>query len=111
MKIYSNFKNSVRGLRLTFFHPSFFLEIILGIPAIVLLIFIKGINTPVLLFILAYILLLAVELLNTSIELVCDRITKSHDEQIKNIKDIASGAVFLLVLMNIGLFVLNMVLI
>ncbi len=38
---------------------------------------------------------LSLELINTCIELLCDKITKSYDKEIGLIKDIAAGAVFL----------------
>ncbi len=51
--------------------------------------------------VIAAILLLAVEMINTSIELLCDRITRDFDVQIKKIKDVASGSVFLILILNI----------
>lgn len=35
----------------------------------------------------------AMEMINTAIELLCDKITMDHDEDIRRIKDIAAGAV------------------
>lgn len=43
--------------------------------------------------ILVVLLLLAVELLNTAIEKLADRLTTDHDEQIGRVKDMGSAAV------------------
>lgn len=53
-----------------------------------------GINTmQSLLMIGAILLLLAVELLNTSIEKLADRLTREHDPEIGVVKDMGSAAV------------------
>ncbi len=52
-----------------------------------------------------YFLLLAFEILNTSIEKLSDKITKEIDLDIKNIKDLASAAVFVVLLILIILIV------
>ena len=43
--------------------------------------------------VLVLMLLLAIELLNTAIEKLADRLTLDHDEQIGKVKDIGSAAV------------------
>ncbi len=48
-------------------------------------------------------LILAVELLNTAIEKLADRLTRDHDPQIGRVKDISSAAVGVTLLMS-GLF-------
>ena len=48
-------------------------------------------------------LLLAIELLNTAIEKLADRLTLDHDEQIGRVKDMGSAAVGVSILMA-GLF-------
>ena len=55
-------------------------------------------------------LLLAVEALNTAIEILCDHVTPEHHLQIKMIKDIAASAsliVLLVVMVNIGFYLLD----
>jgi len=52
-----------------------------------------------------YFLLLAFELLNTSIEKLSDKITTSFDQDIKRIKDLSSGAVFIVLLLLIFLII------
>jgi diacylglycerol kinase (ATP) len=51
----------------------------------------------------AVVLILVVELLNTAIEKLADRLTTDHDQQIKHVKDMGSAAVGLTLLMA-GLF-------
>lgn len=53
--------------------------------------------------ILVVLLLLAVELLNTAIEKLADRLTTDHDEQIGRVKDMGSAAV-LAALLIAGIF-------
>ena len=48
---------------------------------------------------LALMLLLTVELLNTAIEKLADRLTRDHDEQIGRVKDMGSAAVGVALLM------------
>ncbi|MCX8500528.1 MAG: diacylglycerol kinase [Alphaproteobacteria bacterium] len=54
--------------------------------------------------------LLAVEALNTAIEILCDHVTPEYHLQIKMIKDIAASAsliVLLVVVVNIGFWLAN----
>jgi diacylglycerol kinase len=53
--------------------------------------------------IVIYLMLLAFEVINTSIEKLCDKITKNYDEDIKIIKDLASASVFIVLLILIFL--------
>ena len=54
---------------------------------------------------LTYFLLLAFEIFNTAIEKLCNKITKDYDKDIKQIKDLASASVFLiLIILIIELF-------
>ncbi|ETR74772.1 diacylglycerol kinase [Afipia sp. P52-10] len=50
--------------------------------------------------ILVVLLLLAIELLNTAIEKLADRLTRDHDEQIGRVKDMGSAAVLVALLMT-----------
>jgi diacylglycerol kinase (ATP) len=45
------------------------------------------------------VLLLIIELLNTAIEKLCDRITLDHDPLLKRVKDMGSAAIFLSLLL------------
>ncbi len=60
--------------------------------------------TEWLIMILGMVILLATELLNTSIEELCDFIEPHWNEKIKVIKDLAAGAVFIITLALVALF-------
>ena len=51
-----------------------------------------------------YFLLLAVEIINTAIEKLCDKVTTDINPEIKNIKDLSSAAVFVVLLILIITF-------
>lgn len=53
-------------------------------------------------FLALSIVLLAVEALNTAIEVLCDHTTAERHPDIKAIKDVAAAAVFLMVLLTVG---------
>jgi diacylglycerol kinase (ATP) len=55
--------------------------------------------------VLVLMLLLAVELLNTAIEKLADRLTRDHDEQIGRVKDMGSAAVGVALLMAGSLWI------
>jgi len=107
-KLFNNLLNSLNGLKIVFKEYSFILELILGIFFIPY-IFLSNIDFThkVILFVL-YFLLLAFEILNTSIEKLCDKITKEHDLDIKNIKDLSSAAVFLILLILVVTFFITL---
>lgn len=44
-------------------------------------------------FVLCFGIMLAAELINTAFELLCDEVTEEYSERIRDIKDIAAGAV------------------
>lgn len=48
--------------------------------------------------------LLVIELLNTAIEKLADRVTTQHDETIRRVKDMGSAAVGLTILLAIGVW-------
>ena len=102
-KLYRNFLNSLNGLKVVFNENSFILELIGGIFIIPYLIFLNSSLFLKLLILTVYFLLLAFEILNTSIEKLGDKITKEIDEDIKRIKDLASAAVFVVLLILISL--------
>ena len=107
VKLYKNLINSLYGLKIVIGEKSFILELILGI-FLIPYIFISNIefNQKLLLLIL-YFLLLVSEILNTSIEKLADKFTKNFDNDIKNIKDLGSAAVFLIITLLIIIFVLT----
>ena len=107
-KLYNNLINSLNGLKIVFKENSFILEIILGlflIPYIFLSII--DFNYKVILLVL-YFLLLAFEIMNTAVEKLCDRITTDLDSKIKDIKDLSSAAVFIVLILLAIIFVITL---
>ena len=110
-KLYVNLINSLNGLKIVIKENSFILELIGGI-LLILYLFITDISTLFKLLILSvYFLLLAFEIFNTSIEKLCDKITKETDKDIKIIKDLSSASVFvvlfILIILIISTFWIN----
>ena len=110
-KLYGNLINSLNGLKIVIKENSFILELIGGI-FLILYLFITDISTLFKILILSvYFLLLAFEIFNTSIEKLCDKITKETDKDIKIIKDLSSASVFvvlfILIILIISTFLIN----
>ena len=110
-KLYGNLINSLNGLKIVIKENSFILELIGGI-FLILYLFNTDISTLFKILILSvYFLLLAFEIFNTSIEKLCDKITKETDKDIKIIKDLSSAAVFvvlfILIILIISTFWIN----
>ena len=101
MKLYNNFINSINGIKMALKENSFVLELIGGIFLLPYLFFLDVSLLLKMLILAVYFLLLAFEILNTSIEKLSDKITKEIDPDIKNIKDLASAAVFVILLILI----------
>ena len=98
MKLFNNFINSINGLKVALTEHSFKAEILLGF-FIVPYILIEELD-PILkiIILLTYFLLLVAEIVNTAIEMLCNKITIKNDKHIKKIKDLASASVFLILL-------------
>ena len=105
MKLYNNFINSINGIKIALKENSFVLELIGGIFLLPYLFFLEASLLLKMLILSVYFLLLAFEILNTSIEKLSDKITREIDLDIKNIKDLASAAVFVVLLILIILIV------
>ena len=104
-KLYGNLINSLNGLKIVIKENSFILELIGGI-FLILYLFITDISTLFKILILSvYFLLLAFEIFNTSIEKLCDKITKETDKDIKIIKDLSSASVFVILFILIILII------
>lgn len=93
-----NLKHSLAGLRAACADRSFRAELLLGavlLPAVSVSAASLGYKLAI---VGIYLLLLALELVNTAIEGLCDLITLEHHLGIKAIKDMASAAVFLVLI-------------
>ena len=108
-KIYSNFLNSINGLREVLKENSFILEIIGGLLLIPFLIIVETDSFIKLLIIVIYFILLAFEIINTSIEKISDKIKNDFDLDIKIIKDMSSAAVFIVLLVLIFLVIISLI--
>ena len=106
-KLYKNLINSLNGLKIVISEKSFVMELILGVflsPYI----FLSNIDFNHKLFLLIlYFLLLATEIINTAIEKLSDKFTKDFDNDIKNIKDLSSASVFIVLITLILTFFLT----
>ncbi len=96
-RIKSAFINSIRGFRFAFdseaaIKQEFFLIVVLIIIASLVA---KSVDSFIILVFPLFVLL-AVELLNTAIEVLSDRVTSEYCEYIKNVKDVASASVFVI---------------
>ena len=103
MKLYKNFLNSINGIKISFKENSLILELIGGIFLLPYLFFLQQSEYLKLLILTVYFFLLAFEIVNTSIEKLCDKITNEYDLDIKRIKDLSSAAVFIVLLILIFL--------
>ena len=107
-KICSNFLNSINGIKEALKEHSFIIELIGGLFLIPFLILIETDYLIKILIIVIYFLLLAFELVNTSIEKLSDKINNDFDLDIKIIKDISSGAVFVVLIILIFLILFSL---
>ena len=107
-KLYKNFLNSLNGLKVAFKENSFRLEILLGLFLVPYILFSN--NELILKIILSilYLLLLAFEIMNTSIEKLCDKMTKDFDDDIKKIKDLSSASVFAVLITLLVIFMISL---
>jgi diacylglycerol kinase (ATP) len=104
-KLFFNLINSSNGLKYVFKEHSFIAELLLGVILIPYIFFLETSILFKLLIFTVYILLLTFEIVNTTIEKLCDKITKDIDEDIKIIKDLASASVFVILLLLIILVI------
>ena len=106
-KLYKNLINSLNGLKIVISEKSFVMELILGV-FLIPYIFLSNIDLNHKLFLLVlYFLLLATEIMNTAIEKLSDKLTKDFDNDIKNIKDLSSASVFIVLITLIITFFLT----
>jgi diacylglycerol kinase (ATP) len=105
-KLVSNLLYSLNGLKIALKEHSFVLEIIGGIVLIPFLIITEIEIIHKVLIIIVYLILLAFELINTAIEKISNKITKKFDLEIKEIKDLSSSAVFIMLVLLLILLVM-----
>ena len=98
-KIINSLLNSCSGLILAFKNDkSVRYELILLALSLAILFFVKISILKKVLILLSLLFVIAVELINTALEKLADRITTDFDESIKYSKDVASAAVLIAIL-------------
>ena len=107
-KLYINFLNSLNGLKVVFKENSFRLELSLGLFLIPYILFSNNELILKMILLILYLLLLAFEIMNTSIEKLCDKITKDLDDDIKKIKDLSSASVFAVLITLLVIFIISL---
>ena len=96
----NKFKVAFKGLFLAFKHHAVIIQGILGIMALIGAYILKFNYIEYIIFILCIGLVIALEIVNTTIERICDLIDINYNEKIKDIKDISSGAVLVVAIMS-----------
>ena len=108
IKIIFKFKNSINGIKQGLKDNSLKAEFLWLFVGTLVLYFVDVDITKKLFGIFLLLLLLVVEMMNTAIEMLCNKITTDYDVDIKNIKDVASGAVLILLTIQL-LFVIYLI--
>ena len=108
MKLYKNLLNSFNGFKEGLKEHSFILEILGGLFLIPYLVVSSMDNLFKLIIVLVYFMLLALELLNTAIEKLSDKITKKFDPEIKKVKDLSSSSVFVILILLLILLTISL---
>lgn len=95
-RVWNAFHYSLAGLASAYKHESAFRqELALGIPLIIIALFIPVTLTAKALMISSIFLVLLVELLNSGIEAIVDRVSLEKHELSKRAKDVGSAAVLI----------------
>ncbi len=100
-----SFKNACRGLFvLSHAERNFKIELGFAAFAILLAIYLQFDFLKLSLVLLAVSFVLIAEIFNTAIEKTMDLVHPDYSEKVRDIKDLASGAVFLAVILSVFLF-------
>tara|TARA_B110000037_G_C16899399_1_gene415534 strand:- start:380 stop:718 length:339 start_codon:yes stop_codon:yes gene_type:complete len=102
-KLFNNLINSLNGLRVAIKEHSFALELLMGLFILPLIILGQIDFFLKIIILILYFILLSFEIINTSIEKLCDKITTDIDKDIKDIKDLASASVFIILILLLSL--------
>lgn len=95
-------KYSIKGFKSAVkYEAAFRQELFLGLLVIPLAFWIAKTNIELFILLGSYLLLLLIELLNSAIEAVVDRIGTEHHELSGRAKDLGSAAVFIAISMNV----------
>lgn len=91
-----SFANAFHGLIIVFrSQANFRIQLAIALMAIILSIWLPISRTEWVMIILLIGLVLALETINTSIEILCDKVDSNYSESIKKVKDIAAASVLI----------------
>ena len=97
-------KNAMQGIKYVFHNErNLKIQLIFAILAIAISVFLKLTHLEWILLCLTIGMVLFAELVNTAIEIVLDLYSEKYNENIKNAKDISSGAVLLTSIMSVAI--------
>lgn len=96
------FKDAFSGLKVGINHKAIRIQMLLAILAIIGGLIVKLDEYEWLAFIICISVVIALEIMNTAIEKICDYVNSDYDEKIKVIKDLSSASVLFA---SIGAFV------
>jgi len=95
MRVWKAFLNSMRGFSHALSNEAAVKqEMALAIVALPVSFFLAGSVPEWVALVGVFLLMFCAELLNTAVEKLCDHVTPMHHDDIRNIKDVASAAVF-----------------
>ncbi len=94
-KLKEGFVFSIEGFKIALNETAFQLELLIGIPAIIFAIFSDKSNAEKALLVFSIFFVFIIELCNTAIEKIIDRISLDHHPTSKKVKDIGSCMVFI----------------
>jgi diacylglycerol kinase (ATP) len=105
-KIFNSIRYSYNGLKATFTSDVSFRMEILALPfLVVLLVFLPATIFRKILMFSTYLLVPCLELLNSAIERLADRVTTEHDLAIRFVKDAASAAIMLCIILVVIIWI------
>lgn len=89
-----SFKNAFRGIKSVMkYGRNFRIHICMMIYVLIFSIIGEVGSAEISRFVLCFGIMFSAELVNTALELLCDTVARGYDERIRDIKDIAAGAV------------------
>lgn len=93
-KLGKSFKDAAQGLKTVTRHErNFRIHIVMMLYVVFFSVIGRAERSDVACFVLCFGIMLAAELINTALELLCDEVTERYSERIRDVKDIAAGAV------------------
>jgi len=96
-----SFSYAINGLKILIREPNFKIHLFATVLVVGLSAYldVSQFDWSILLFLIG--VTLALEAVNTAIELLSDRVTKEHDPMIKKVKDVSAAAVLLMTIFDV----------